>query len=122
MREDRSDTHLICNARRPLIAGGKLREELLLYNLSTESTSDVMDKFAELTGKRISIESETNTLSGGQKVLLMCLLALFSPARRILFIDLWHSLDEQNRIIVHKLLAEAGAAKEIICEGSSAED
>ncbi|MBW6514058.1 MAG: hypothetical protein K0B87_04820 [Candidatus Syntrophosphaera sp.] len=122
MSEDRFDTHLICNARSPLIAGGKLRDEVLLYNLSTESTADVNDRFAELTGKRIGLESETATLSGGQKVLLMCLLALYSPAPRILFVDLWHSLDEQNKTIVRRLLTEAGTAKEILSESSDAED
>ncbi len=106
-------THLLCSAGSPLIAGGKLRGELLLYNVPAASLSRVFKAFADLTGKILTPDSDAGELSGGQKVLLMALLALFSPAPRIKFQDLWTALDEGNRTRLRALLSELGSAKEI---------
>ena len=105
--------YLICNARSPLISEGLLREELLLYNISTEKWKELTQEFGNITGKHLGPEDEIGTLSGGQKVLLMCLLALYSPAKKILFIDLWRSLDERNRQKIEDLLEVYSREKEI---------
>ncbi|HOZ01989.1 MAG TPA: hypothetical protein PLG20_09235, partial [Candidatus Syntrophosphaera sp.] len=114
--------YLVCDARHPLAGGGKLREELLLYKLTPSDCTLLENEFAHLTGKQISPDSETATLSGGQKVLLMCLLALLSPAPKIDFIDLLRSLDANNRNAVQGLIERARSAKEIRLEGSGHAD
>lgn len=82
-----------------------MREELLLYNIPSAFTPSLIAEFASITGKVLGPDSDLHTLSGGQKVVLMCLCAIHSPARNILFIDLWHSLDPANRDRISKLLS-----------------
>ena len=101
---NQTDTQLVCDSGCPLCGGGTLREELLLYNIPTESYNALQAEFSSLTGKKLSPDSDVSILSGGQKVLLMCLCALFSPARKILFINLWHSLDAINRARTKELI------------------
>ncbi len=111
---ERRHTHLLCSAGKPLIAGGKLRGELLLYNVPAASLERLFTAFADLTGKILTPDSEAGDLSGGQKVLLMALLALFSPAPKIEFQELWIALDEDNRTRLRALITELGSNKEII--------
>jgi len=47
-------------------------------------------------------------------VILMCLLALYSPASSIAFLNLDKSLDTKRRSMIRELVAELGAGKEII--------
>ncbi|MGC9362583.1 MAG: hypothetical protein ACP5F3_06630 [Candidatus Syntrophosphaera sp.] len=122
MKEDHLNSHLVCNARSPLISNGKLREELILYAIRPEQVGPLIRDFAAISGKQIDPDADVSALSGGQKVLLMVLLALNSPARSILFLDLWHSLDEQNQSRIKKLLDESNADKEIKLRDSSDED
>lgn len=107
------DTQLLCDSGRPLCGGGTLREELLLYNVPPDSRPALSAEFASLTGKVLRPESDVSILSGGQKVLLMCLCALFSPARGILFTNLWHSLDPDNRAKTKELIARLQNGREI---------
>lgn len=122
LQSERSRRYLICPARHPLLSNSKLWDELLLYNLDPAAQTKLSALFEHLAGKRLAADSEVQTLSGGQKVLLMCLLALLSPAPRIIFLDLWHSLDPQNRNKVQQLLAEFGQGREILLEESSDAD
>jgi ABC-type lipoprotein export system ATPase subunit len=114
--------YLICDARCPLISGGLLREETILYNIPPASLPDLLGEFLSLTGKALDLDSPIAILSGGQKVLLMCLLALYSPAKAIIFADLWHSLDEENRARVGELIQRLGSGKEIVSRDSSDAD
>lgn len=107
---------MICDARLPLISDGKLREELVLYNLNSEEACDLCGRFLQLTGKSIDADCETANLSGGQKVVLMFLLAMLSPARNIVFIDLMRSLDAATRILINQMIESAKPEKEIILE------
>jgi len=109
---------LICPARYPLVTTGSLHGEAMLYNLDKHTLENVCAEFMAYTGKDLSPESELSTLSGGQKVLLMCLLALHSSAPRIYFLDLWHSLDASNRARIQSLLHQYGQTREILLEDS----
>ncbi len=105
MMDTLAQTHLICDASYPLITSTTLKEEAILYNLEKESTSKLTSDFQTLTGKQISADYDINDLSGGQKVILMILLALASPAQNIVFVNLQSSLDsirynEINKMIV----------------------
>lgn len=104
---------LLCDARHPLISGGKLYEEAILYNIRPGKLSQLASMFTEITGIDISPESELGALSGGQKVLLMFLLAVHSPAGAIQFVDLTRSLDNQTRERVQFLLQSVIGTKEI---------
>lgn len=104
---------LICDAGLPLAGGGTLREELLLYNIPPASLLGLSGEFAALTGKELGPDSDISILSGGQKVILMCLCALLSPARKIRFVNLWHSLDPHNRARAKALIEKLGNGREI---------
>ncbi len=106
-------SHLICPADSPILSDGRLRQELTLYNVSADSMPSLLAEFTDLTGKSLTPDSPVSILSGGQKVLLMCLLALHSPARYILFIDLWHNLDACNRDRIKALLQSYGNDRQI---------
>lgn len=88
-----AETHLICDSSYPLITNTTLQEEAMLYNLNQSAVSELITKFNALTGKQISAAYDINNLSGGQKVILMVLLALNSPAQNIILINLAVSLD-----------------------------
>ncbi len=96
---------LICDAGLPICGGGTLREELLLYDLRQNSIPELVRRFASATGKELTLDSDVSILSGGQKVILLCLCALYSPAVNIRFINLWHSLDPANREWVKDLIS-----------------
>ncbi len=100
-----NESPLFCDAGLPLCGGGTLREELLLYNLPQSSIPELIRRFASATGKELTPDSDVSLLSGGQKVVLLCLCALYSPALWIRFINLWHSLDPANREWVKDLIA-----------------
>ncbi|MCB5245874.1 MAG: hypothetical protein RBR57_04610 [Candidatus Syntrophosphaera sp.] len=85
----------------------------MLYNISADKWELLTQEFTDITGKHLGSEDEIGILSGGQKVILMCLLALYSPAKKILFIDLWRSLDDRNRERIVKLLELYSKDKEI---------
>lgn len=104
---------LFCNASLPISGGGTLREEFILYHLDSALQAALINEFASITGKELNPQSDLHTLSGGQKVLMMTLLALLSPAKSIHFVNLWHSLDTQNRDLVKELIARLGAGRRI---------
>lgn len=111
MKQD--NPRLLCDAGQPLCGGGTLREELLLYNVPHGFVSELIRSFASVTGKELSPDSDIYILSGGQKVILLCLCALFSPAVNIRFINLWHSLDPANREWIRELVARLQNGRKI---------
>lgn len=111
--EPRAKGSLICDARHPLVGGGKLLDEFILYALDKTAQSKVCSLYGEITGNPIRAESRTDILSGGQKVLLMLLLALHSPARDICFIGLERALDTDNRAEADVLIKEFGNSKNL---------
>lgn len=109
-----SSEYLICDSSLPLISSGKVKHELLLYNLDPQSRKELMDSFELLSGKKLEPDSLITQLSGGQQVLLMALIALLSPAPKIKFVNLMSSLDHTKRIALLKLIEES--CKDIVME------
>lgn len=107
---------LICDASRPLISIGSLREEVILYNLSKERANYLYRDYGHLIGREVTEKTLTHELSGGQKVLLMAMLALYSPARSIRFYDLHTSLDQTNRDIISGIIERFAVEKDILLD------
>ncbi len=116
--QENTARYLICDARQPLITASQLWDELLLYNLSPEARTELLAEFRRLTARELTFSSDITTLSGGQKVLLMCLLALLSPARNILFMDVMHSLDPANRAALKELIDRHSSLRNIVLKQS----
>jgi ABC-type iron transport system FetAB ATPase subunit len=110
-----SAKYLICDSRHPLTSGSILLDEFILHALDKGARDAVCEEFNHLTGKEIGENSRIDVLSGGQKVLLMALLALYSPAPGILFIGLEQALDESNRNGINRLLEIFRTVKDICC-------
>ncbi len=106
--------YLVCDADCPILSSGSLEDEMLLYNLKDTDKPHLTQMFKLITEKELNLASKTEELSGGQKVILMCLLALYSPASSIAFLNLDKSLDTKRRSMIRELVAELGAGKEII--------
>ena len=111
------DDFLTADASLPLITCDQLRDELLIYNLNSRAQICLQNQFINLTGKEISPQSKITELSGGQKVILMVLLALNSPAPRILFVNIMQSLDPLRRSDVQALIDSS--PKQIVMEDRS---
>ena len=108
------ERYLVCDAGCPILSSGSLADEMLLYNLKEEMMLLLTQQFLLLTGKELSPSSKTEELSGGQKVILMCLLALYSPARAIALINLERSLDAHRRNALQAVIQNLAAGREII--------
>jgi ABC-type transport system involved in cytochrome bd biosynthesis fused ATPase/permease subunit len=108
------ERYLVCDAGCPILSSGSLADEMLLYNLNEEKMLLLTQQFLLLTGKELSPSSKTEELSGGQKVILMCLLALYSPARAIALINLERSLDAHRRNALQAVIQNLAAGREII--------
>lgn len=91
---------LIADASHPLISNQTLLDETLLYNLDADAILALYEKFKSLTGLSLYASYPINTLSGGQKVILMTYLCLLSPAQRINFRNLEHALDQDKLKII----------------------
>lgn len=107
-----SDNYLIAKADQPLICADKVWDELLLYNIAPPRAQVLFTEFIELTEKHLDANSLLTHLSGGQKVILMALLALHSPAQRICLVNLDRYLDASRAARLDELLLRSG--KEII--------
>ncbi len=94
----------------------------MLYNVPQASIALLIREFVHATGKELIPDSDVSILSGGQKVILMCLCALFSPAPKIHFINLWHSLDSQNRDWAKDLISRLQNGREISFSEEGHED
>lgn len=116
---ERAKDYLICNANHPLISAGKLLEEMIIYDVKPSLQAPLIASFASLCGKSITMSTEVSTLSGGQKVILMLLLALHSPASNILFVDLPAFLDPGRREGVLAMIGEFSSRKTILLESST---
>jgi ABC-type Mn2+/Zn2+ transport system ATPase subunit len=102
--EKYGDNYLICSGKHPLISSAELSDELVIYNIKGQRLDLLIEHFNTITGKQLTESFPINTLSGGQKTILMVLLAIYSPAPRILFAHLFESLDEANKVVIRDLL------------------
>ncbi len=109
-----SRSHLICDASCPLITETTLEEEALIYGLPHYNLDLVFKQFLELTAKKLDSGSETSQLSGGQKVILMILLALHSKADNIMFANLDVSIDPERLRQIRNLLDQFRSRKKEI--------
>ncbi|MEF3693758.1 MAG: hypothetical protein V3576_00235 [Candidatus Cloacimonadota bacterium] len=108
------ERYLVCDAGCPILSSGNLEDEMLLYNLNEEKMLLLTRQFYLLTGKELGPTSKTEELSGGQKVILMCLMALYSSARAIAFINLERSLDAHRIAALQAVIQNLAAGREII--------
>jgi ABC-type transport system involved in cytochrome bd biosynthesis fused ATPase/permease subunit len=114
---DSNMSYLIADGQHPLVCADAVRDEIILYNLGVEEEVLLFAKFERITAKKIDAESKLEALSGGQKVVLMALLALFSPAPRIEFLHLSHSLDDDKATQILDMIKQSG--KEILLKDLS---
>lgn len=114
---DLTKSYLIADGQHPLVCTDLVRDEFILYNLGTKEEALLFRDFERITAKKIDRESALDALSGGQKVVLMALLALYSPALRIEFVDLTHSLDEDKAAEILALIEKS--KKDIVQKESS---
>jgi len=97
------ETHLICDCNLPILTNDTVGEEILLYNIA--NPHELMAAYQDITDCALALTTPVKSLSGGQKVILLILLALYSPCERILFYQLYRSLDETRSQKVKALLA-----------------
>jgi len=105
---------LICDASCPLITNKLLEDELLLYNLNNSARELLFSHFKSMCTHQLHSEFCPEELSGGQKVILMVLLALLSPAERIVFFHLYDSLDAVRIKEIDLLIVKFGEHKDIL--------
>lgn len=115
------ERYLVCDAGCPILSSGNLEDEVLLYNLNEEKMLLLTRQFYLLTGKELGPTSKTEELSGGQKVILMCLMALYSSARAIAFINLERSLDAHRIAALQAVIQNLAAGREIIHRDNDAD-
>lgn len=96
--------YLVCDGKHPLISAELLKDELVLYNIDSNVAVNISEHFYLLTNKNISRDSIISELSGGQKAILMFLLAIYSPAPKVLFVNLFECLDINKRIQIEEFL------------------
>jgi len=106
--------YLSADAAHPLITHGAFKVEALLYNLQEAALNQVRDNFRLICGKDLYPETNISQLSGGEKVVLMVLMALCCPATHLRFIGIWHALDAEKRLALHALIQ--ASAKHILLE------
>jgi ABC-type iron transport system FetAB ATPase subunit len=109
-----AQTHLICDSAYPIITNSTFAEEAILTNLDIIDTDNALTKFNALVNKSITISDDITHLSGGQKVLLMIILALYSKANRICFTGIYNCLDDSNKTAVKELLNDYKLIKDDI--------
>jgi len=107
-------SYLTANAAHPLITHGSFKVEALLYHLDSDAIQQVITNFQMICSKDLLPETIISHLSGGEKVVLMVLIALFCPAPQLRFIGIWHALDGEKRLAIQELLDFS--AKDIVCE------
>jgi len=104
----KNETYLIADAEHPLVTTDSVWDEMLLYNIHLQKRETVYGAFYKITAKQINENTLCCELSGGQKVVLMVCLALYSPATRIRFLDLEHALDAEKLQAVKVLIKSSG--------------
>lgn len=109
-------THLICDGNQPLITNASLEEEAMLYNLKPEVLHKVITLFKQITDKEITPETDISQLSGGQKVVLMILLAIHSKADKILMLNAKSALDPERSDAVQTLIKQFQTSKQEILQ------
>ncbi len=105
---DSKKSYLIADGQHPLVCTDLVRDELILYNLGKAEKALLFADFERITSKEIDEKSKVEALSGGQKVMLMALMALYSPAPRIEFLHLTHSLDTDKAAEILDLIKQSG--------------
>jgi ABC-type iron transport system FetAB ATPase subunit len=108
------DRYLTLDAAQPLVCTDKIMDEMILYRIPDSRMDALLQDFARITGKKADPESSLLSFSGGQKVILMVLLSLYSPAKALCFRDLFYSLDQDKQPNIQALLSASD--KEIIFE------
>ncbi len=88
---------LVMDGRYVAIGTATLREEAFLYNVNPENLKKVIASFQKIA--KISINEFTciRKLSGGQKALLSTLIAIYSPAPKILFFNFFDAIDQEKK-------------------------
>lgn len=100
-------TYLLADAEHPILCKDQISEEMILYNIKGDIALELFTEYERICGKSISFDTQLSVLSGGQKVLLMALLALYSPAGAIRFLHLQHSLDESKAEALDELFTKS---------------
>ncbi len=98
------DRYLIMDGRVPLMTRSRVQDEFRLYRLSSGRREMIRAHFSELTGRNLSADTMTDELSGGQKAVLGALIALASPAPRILFVRFFDALHPDRRRRLRELI------------------
>jgi len=114
---DSKKSYLIADGQHPLVCTDAVRDEIILYNLGAKESARLFAEFERITAKKLNQDDKLDALSGGQKVVLMALLALYSPAPRIEFRHLTHSLDEAIALQILDLIKQCD--KEILLRDPS---
>lgn len=99
-----SADYLILDGLIPTISLGYVREEFILYNINEEQYQKILNIFAQISGKVIGENTLISKLSHGQKIILSTLIALHSPAKRILFRNFFTSVSRDNRKKIEALI------------------
>lgn len=107
-------THLICDSANPIVTNASILDESILYNIDKSTLDDVFRQYLRITNKQLNPSDSLSELSGGQKVIIMVLMALFSSAKKICFINICNSLDENNKDSILDLISEFKISKEEI--------
>ncbi len=100
------ETHLIVDGKNPLISQGAVQEEALLYQIDETSLESILSEVSTVLNQQVLPTTQIHTLSGGQQILLAVYLSLQSPARQILFMDVFSSLDTQRREVIRKRFSQ----------------
>lgn len=95
--EQYGDEYLVCDGTYPFVTRALLADEAKLFKLSKAELELVCEEFYDFFEVKINPHSKIDELSGGQKIVLMFLLAMRSKADKILFVNLLDSLDQINK-------------------------
>jgi|GEM_PF-1687717 len=88
--------YLICDGSNPLITDS-LAEEMLLYHIDVQFQWQVLNLYNQLCARNLCHSANISALSGGQKILLMIVLALHSRAKKLLLINVFEHLDADKK-------------------------
>ena len=99
-----SDDYLILDGLIPIVSLGYVKEEFILYNIDEGQYQEILDIFTQISEKLINENTLISKLSHGQKIILSALIALHSPAKRILFRNFFTSVSRDNRKKIEALI------------------
>ncbi len=94
--ETYTDDYLIVDGTIPIVTNSTILDELTLYSLSDIEQHTLFTKFEEITKRRISPDTDINTLSFGQKIIFATLCSLCCSATKIQLRRVFSSIDNQK--------------------------